>query len=118
MDTALMRAQASAPVREVILIWPSNNLPPHIRDMLIGLRDAYGIRVTAVKVRDSDVERMLRYIDLPDSEIPEMHRSFVDLLRRFGVRELPALVIDGRLVATGEDVENTLRRLLHTPAIA
>jgi len=118
MDTTLRQAQAPAPLREVVLIWPSTYLPPRIRDMLIGLRDTYGIRVAAVKVRDNDVDRMLSYLDLPSEEVPEMHRSFVDLLRRFGVRALPALIVDGRLVAVGDNVEDALRSLLHRPAIA
>jgi len=118
MDTALRQAQAPAPLREVVLIWPSTYLPPRIRDILIGLRDTYGIRVTVIKIRDSDVGRMLDYLDKPIEEVPEVHRSFVSLLRQYGIRQFPALVVDNRLVATGEAVVDALRRLLHTPVIA
>jgi len=116
MDTRLRQAQR-APQRDVVLIWPSTDLPHYVRDMLMRLRDAYGIRVVAIKVRPGDVERMLHYIDLPDSEIPEMHRSFVSLLRQYGVREMPALIADGQLIATGEDVVDALRSLAHSPAL-
>jgi len=105
-------------ISSVVLIWPSTSLPPHIRDMLVRLKDTYGIHVAAIKVRDSDVERMLSYVDMNDEEVPEVHRSLVEYMRYHGVRELPALIVDGRLVAVGDGVVETLRRLLYTPAIA
>jgi len=91
-------------INEVILIWPSTNLPHYIRDILTRLKDMYGARVVAIKVRPSDVDRLLSYVDNPE-EAPEMHRSFVHLLQRFDIRDLPALVVDGRRVAMGSESE-------------
>lgn len=92
-------------VSEVILIWPSTDLPYYIRDMLMRLKDTYGARVVAVKVRPSDVDRLMGYLDAPEEEVPEVHRSFVRLLQRFDIRDLPALVVDGRLAAQGSESE-------------
>jgi len=117
MDTALRQAQAPAPLREVIIVWPSTNVPPRLKETIEAIKRVHpGARVVMIKVRDSDVDRLLSYVDNPEGA-PEIHRSFVEFLRYYGIRKLPALVIDGRLVAVGEDVEDTLRGLLHPPAI-
>jgi len=101
-------------VDEVILIWPSTDLPYYIRDILTRLKDVYGARVVAVKVRPSDVDRLMSYLSVPEEEVPEVHRSFVHLLRRFDIRDLPALIVDGRRVAMGREAEvlRELQRLL------
>jgi len=118
MDMALMRAQASALVREVILIWPGE-LPAHLREVYDAVKHLYpGARVVAVTVRPDAVERIMGYLDTPLEDVPPMYRPLVSLMQRHGVRELPALIVDGRLVAVGDGVEDALRRLLYTPAIA
>jgi len=106
-------------VGSVVLIWPDVDVPPQVRELLEGVKYTHGARVVAIKVRPDDVDRMLSYVDMDDEKVPEVHRSFVSLLRQYGVRELPALIVDSRLVAVGEgEVVKTLRSLLHTPAIA
>jgi len=42
---------------------------------------------------------------MPEEEVPEVHRSFVKLMERYGVRDLPAVVIDGQLAAAGSESE-------------
>jgi len=119
MDTTLRQIQGGAPPREVIVVWPSTSLPTHLREAIDAVKRVHpGARVVVVKIRDGDVDRMLGYLDMPDEEVPEIHRSFIALLRQYGVRELPALIVDGRLVAVGYSVAEVLRRLLYTPAIA
>jgi len=98
---ALERVQKRRHIGEVILIWPDTLVPAHVRGLLDKIKAVYGARISLVKVRPDAVARLLSYVDVPE-EAPEMHRSFVNLLNRFGVRELPALIVDGQLVATGE----------------
>jgi len=51
-------------------------------------------------------------LDKPLAEVPPMIRPVVSLMQRHGARELPALIVDGRLVATGETaVKNALLKL-------
>jgi len=90
-----------------------------LREVYDAVKRLYpGARVVAVAVRPDALQWVMDNLDKPLEDVPPMIRPLVGLMQRHGVRELPALIVDGRLVATGEDVENTLRRLLHTPAIA
>jgi len=105
-------------VSSVVLIWPSTSLPPQVRELLEGVKYTHGARVAAIKIQPDAVERIMDYLDKPDEEVSEVHRSLVEYMRHHGVRELPALIVDGRLVAAGDGVVETLQRLLYTPAIA
>jgi len=98
---ALERVQKRRRVSEVIVIWPSTSVPLHVRGLLDRIKAVYGARISLIKVRPDAVAKLLSYVDMPE-EAPETHRSFVRLLNRFGVRELPALIVDGQLIATGE----------------
>jgi len=107
---AMERVQKRRHIGEVILIWPSTSVPPHIRELIDKIKAVYGARVVAIKVRPSDVDRLLSYTYMPEVEVPEVHRSFVRLLNRFDIRDLPALIVDGRRVAAGSEAE-VLREL-------
>jgi len=89
-------------VGEVLLIWPGE-LPPHVRAVLERVKYVYpGARAVSITVRPDAVRWVLDNLDKPLAEVPPMIRSLVSLMRRHGARELPALIVDGRLVATGE----------------
>jgi len=117
MDTALRQTQGRAP-REVIIVWPDTQVPSYVRELIDKIKAAHGSRIALIKVRPTDVERMLGYLDVAPEEVPEIHRSFIALLRQYGVRKMPALIVDGQLVAVGEDdVEEALRSLVRSPPL-
>jgi len=100
---ALERVQKRKRVSEVILIWPDVNMPPYLREILDRIKYLYpGARAVAIKVRPDALDRIMSYLDVPLEDVPPMFRSLVGLMQRHGVRDLPALIVDGRLVATGE----------------
>jgi len=116
---AMERVQKRRHIGEVILIWPSTSVPPHIRELIDKIKAVYGARVVAIKVRPSDVDKLLSYTYMPEEEVPEVHRSLVEYMRYHGIRDLPALIVDNKLVAAGEgEVVEALKSLLYNPAIA
>jgi len=115
---ALEHAQRRGRVSSVVLIWPSTNVPPRVRELLETVKYAHGARVAAIKIQPDAVERIMSYLNTPE-EAPEVHRPLIEYMRYYGIRELPALVVDNSLVAVGEEaVLASLQRLLHRPAIA
>jgi len=112
-----MKLSTKRRVREMVLIWPNVEVPYHVRELLEGIKYAHGARVTAIKILPDAVERIMSYLDAPE-EVPEEPRSLVEYMRYYGIRELPALVVDNRLVATGEAVVDALQSLFRMPAIA
>jgi len=90
-------------INEVILIWPDVNMPTHLREILDRIKYLYpGARAVAIKVRPDALDKIMRYLNMPLEDVPPMFRSLISLMQRHGVRQLPALIVDGRLVATGE----------------
>jgi len=105
-------------ISEVIVIWPDVNLPPHLREMLDRVKYVYpGARAAAIKVRPDALPWVLGNLDKPLEDVPPMIRSLVGLMQRHNIRKLPALIVDGVLITTGPDVEDALRRIVHTPAL-
>jgi len=118
MDTTLRQtAQARARVSSVLLIWPGE-LPAHLREILDAVKYAHpGARAVAVKIRPDALQWIMDNLDKPLDEVPPMIRSLVGILQRHGIRELPALIVNDRLAAVGDGVEDALRRLVRTPPL-
>jgi len=87
-------------VEEVLLIWPGE-LPPHVQAAVERIKHS-GARVSTIWVRPGAVGWVLSNLDKPLAEVPPMIRPLVSLMQRHGARELPALIVDGRLAAAGE----------------
>jgi len=116
---ALEHAYKRRRVNSVVLMWPDAHVPPQVRELLEGVKYAHGARVAAIKIQPDVVYQILNYLDKPEEEVPEVHRSLVEYMRYHGIRDLPALIVDNKLVAAGEgEVVEALKSLLYNPAIA
>jgi len=101
-------------VDEVVVIWPDVNMPQYLREILDRIKYLYpGARAVAIKVRPDALDKIMNYLDASLEDVPPMFRSLVSLMQRHGIRQLPALIVDGRLVAVGEaEVLRELQLLL------
>jgi len=100
---ALERVQKRKRVSEVILIWPDTQVPSHVRDLMERIKYVHaGARAVTIKVRPDALQWVWNNLDKPLEDVPPMIRSLVGLMQRHGVRQLPALIVDGKLAAAGE----------------
>lgn len=63
------------------------------------------------------VRSVLNYKGVAYERVPALGPSFLEFMRRSRVRKVPALDIDGRLVADSTDIAHELERLFPEPAI-
>jgi len=100
-------------IGEALLIWPDADVPQHIKDTIAAIKAAQpNAKVARIMLKPQYVRWVLDSLDKPLAEVPPMIRPVVSLMQRHGARELPALIVDGRLVATGETaVARALARL-------
>jgi len=90
-------------MRSVVLVWDEFDIPPHVRAVVDALRRYVDVRVVAVR-RDA-VPKVLEYLhNYDDDETPPQYRPLISMLKRFGVKQLPALVVDGEVAAEGNHV--------------
>jgi len=85
-------------VGEVVLVWDEFEISPHVRAAVDAL-SARGVSVRVIAIRREAVPRVLALLSGGDA--PPQYRPLVSLLKRYGVRQLPALIVDGRVVAEG-----------------
>lgn len=100
-------------VSDVLLIWPDADVPQYVKDAIAAIKAASpNTRVARIMLKPQHVGWVLSNLDKPPAEVPPMIRPVVSLMQRHGARELPALIVDGRLAATGETaVKNALAKL-------
>ena len=63
------------------------------------------------------VRSLLKYKGLEFERVGVLGPSFLEFMRRSGVRKVPALDIDGRLVVDSTDIAHELERLFPEPAV-
>ncbi|MEM4082021.1 MAG: hypothetical protein QXK71_07395 [Pyrobaculum sp.] len=67
------------------------------------------VRLATVKIRPEAVDQLFRFVEEPLEKVPPHYRSLVNMLKKYNVSKLPAVVIDGVKVGEGEvDLTNVL----------
>jgi len=84
---------------EVVLVWDELEIPPHVRAAVDAL-NARGVSVRVIAIRREAVPKVLALLN-SGGDAPPQYRPLVSLLKRYGVRQLPALIVDGKVVAEG-----------------
>jgi len=62
------------------------------------------VRLTIIKVRGDVTGEVVKYLDQPEGKIPGQYRSLIVRMRQDGVSTFPALVINDRKVAEGDEL--------------
>ena len=60
------------------------------------------VRLATVKIRPEAVDQLFRFVEEPLEKVPPHYRSLVNMLKKYNVTKLPAVVIDGVKVGEGE----------------
>ena len=62
------------------------------------------VRLTIIKVRSDVIEDVIKYLDQPEGRIPGQYKSLIVRMRQDGVSSFPAMVINDRKVAEGNEL--------------
>ncbi len=62
------------------------------------------VRLTIIKVRSDVTDDVIKYLDQPESKIPGQYRSLIVRMRQDGVSTFPAMVINDKKVAEGNEL--------------
>ncbi|WP_291765731.1 hypothetical protein [Caldivirga sp. UBA161] len=62
------------------------------------------VRLTIIKVRSDVTDDIIKYLDQPESKIPGQYKSLIVRMRQDGVSTFPAMVINDRKVAEGNEL--------------
>ena len=60
------------------------------------------VRLAIIKLRPENVDQVLAMVETPIDRVPPNLRHLVLLLKRYGIKQLPAVVINGSLAFQGE----------------